>query len=182
MAALEQLLLNSLRMRIVPRPLVALAALLSLTAVAASASAQDKLDRALREASKSGKAQRVILKSKPGYEAWARKLLTQNGKKIDAEMPSVGSFAVELTNGEMAAICNSTVSDGCSADATVSPSQARGARRLREFLSAPQVNTLLGTLGLSPNAFGGLGVTVAVIDSGIYPSSAFGSRIKAFYD
>ena len=48
--------------------------------------------------------------------------------------------------------------------------------------SAPQVNTLLGTLGLSPNPLRGLGVTVAVIDSGIYPSEAFGHRIKAFYD
>ena len=44
------------------------------------------------------------------------------------------------------------------------------------------MNTLLGTLGLSTNAFGGLGVTVAVIDSGIYPAAAFGNRIKAFYD
>src|SRR5688500_13515359 len=99
-------------MRMLPRPLVALAALLSLTAVAATASAQDKLDRALREASKSGKAQRVIFKSKAGYEAWARKLLTQKGKNIDAELPSVGAFAVELTVGEMDVICNSTVSDG----------------------------------------------------------------------
>ena len=97
---MEQSLLSSLRMRIAPRPLVALVAVLSLTTGAATASAQDKLDRALREASKSGQAQRVIFKSKAGYDAWARKLLTQNGKNIEAELPSVGSFAVELTAGE----------------------------------------------------------------------------------
>ena len=49
-------------------------------------------------------------------------------------------------------------------------------------ISAPSVNTLLGTLGLTPSASFGYGVTVALIDSGIYPSSAFGRRIKAFYD
>ncbi|MGH9220720.1 MAG: S8 family serine peptidase, partial [Vicinamibacterales bacterium] len=150
--------------------------------LAASASAQDKLDRALREASRSGKAERVIFKSKAGYEAWARKLLTDSGKNIDAELPSVGSFTVELTAGEMEVLCNSTVSDGCSVDAVVSPSaRPRKGAPLAAFF-APQVNTLLRTLGLAPNSFGGLGVTVALIDSGIYPSAAFDKRIKAFYD
>ena len=41
---------------------------------------------------------------------------------------------------------------------------------------------MLGTLGLTPSASFGYGVTVALIDSGIYPSSAFDGRIKAFYD
>ena len=39
--------------------------------------------------------------------------------------------------------------------------------------SAPSINTLLGTLGLTPSASFGYGVTVALIDSGIYPSTAF---------
>src|SRR5687768_3168325 len=160
----------------------ALTAILALAGLAASASAQDKLDRALREASRSGKAERVIFKSKAGYEAWARKLLTDRGKSVDAELPSVGSFTVELTAGEMEVLCNSMVSDGCSADAVVSPSARprKGAPLAASF--APQVNTLLRTLGLAPNSFGGLGVTVALIDSGIYPSAAFDKRIKAFYD
>ena len=50
------------------------------------------------------------------------------------------------------------------------------------LVSAPSVNTLLGTLGLTPSASFGYGVTVALIDSGIYPSAAFADRIKAFYD
>ena len=104
---------------------LALTAIMALTGLAGTAAAQDKLDRALREARKSGTAQRVIFKSKAGYEAWARKLLTQKGKDIDAELPSVGSFAVELTADEMNVVCNSTVSDGCSSDALVSPSGAR---------------------------------------------------------
>src|SRR5688572_29093312 len=97
---------------LVCRFLVSLTALVALAGLASRASAQqDKLGRALREASRSGKAQRVIFKSKPGYEAWARKLLTDKGKTIGSEMPSVGSFAVELTVGEMQVLCNSTVSD-----------------------------------------------------------------------
>ena len=46
---------------------------------ATTANAQDKLDRALRDGKKSGQAQHVIVKAKPGYEAWARQLLQQNG-------------------------------------------------------------------------------------------------------
>ena len=48
--------------------------------------------------------------------------------------------------------------------------------------SAPSVSTLLGTLGVTPSSYGGYGVTVALIDSGIHPSPAFDGRIKAFYD
>ena len=106
------------------RILVAITAIMAVIGLADTASAQDKLDRALREASRSGEAQRVIVKSKPGYEAWGRKLLTQKGKKIHAELPSVGAFAVELTAGELDVICGSTVFDGCSDDASVTTTAA----------------------------------------------------------
>ena len=49
-------------------------------------------------------------------------------------------------------------------------------------MAETSINTLLGTLGLTPYAGGGYGVTVALIDSGIHPSASFGNRIKAFYD
>ena len=102
------------------------------------------------------------------------------------------AFAVELTADELE-LCKATVFDGCSEDST-SRRVAHRRRRLRTrrrrlttrrplaLYSAPAVNTLLGTLGLTPSASFGGGVTVAVIDSGIYPSAAFGNRIKAFYD
>ena len=50
---------------------VALATILIVMGLAAPASAQDKFDRALRESKKSGESQRVIFKSRAGYEAWA---------------------------------------------------------------------------------------------------------------
>ena len=89
-----------------------------------TANAQDKLDRALREGKRSGKAQRVILKAKPGYEAWARQLLAQKGKNIDAELPSIGALAVELDGRRARRICKSAVFDGCSEDSDVSPTAA----------------------------------------------------------
>ena len=73
------------------RILVALTAIMAVVGLADTASAQDKLDRALREASRSGKAQRVILKSKAGYEAWARKLLRRRAR---TSTPSCRASAV----------------------------------------------------------------------------------------
>ena len=178
---------------------IALTALVALVGLADTALAQDKLDRALREGRRSGKAQRVILKAKPGYDAWARKLLAERNKQVDAELPSVGGFAVELAASELDAFCNSSVFDSCSEDATVRPTAAakspskssreRGNDKSSRRPEAPAavyhakaVNTLLATLGLEPDEHGGAGVTVALIDSGLYPSPAFGNRIKAFYD
>ncbi len=177
-----------------PRSLVALVAMLAIAGTATTANAQDKLDRALREGKRSGKTQHVIIKAKPGYEAWARELLAQHGKNIDAELPSIGAFAVELSATELD-LCKSSVFEGCSEDSYVSPSAGNAAgqgkrtapaetatREPRCEYSAPAINTLLGTLGLTPSASFGYGVTVALIDSGIYPSAAFAGRIKAFYD
>src|SRR5688572_28551332 len=100
---------------------VALTEIMALVGLADTASAQDRLDRALREGQRSGKAQRVILKAKPGYDASARKLLAEKGKNVDAELPSVGGFAVELAAGELEAYCNASVFDGCSEDSIVRP-------------------------------------------------------------
>ncbi|HTH24471.1 MAG TPA: hypothetical protein VL919_05140, partial [Vicinamibacterales bacterium] len=71
--------------------------MLAIAYTATTAYAQDKLDRALREGKRSGTTQHVIMKAKPGYEAWARELLAQHGKNIDAELPSIGALAVELS-------------------------------------------------------------------------------------
>ena len=104
-----------------PRSVVALVAVLAFAGTATTANAQDKLDRALRDGKKSGEAQRVIFKAKPGYEDWARQLLRQKGVTIKSELPSIGGFAIELSAAELDAICQSAVSDGCSADTLVTP-------------------------------------------------------------
>src|SRR5690349_8684247 len=177
-----------------PRSVFALTAML-LVGLVGTANAQDKLDRSLREGKKSGQTQRVILRAKPGYEAWARQLLNQKKGSVDSELPSVGGFAVELTAAELE-LCNSTVFESCSSDAPISASGAGPAGNSSKKQTSttfgstgtitvkyfqPAVSTLRATLGVTGDT-GGAGVTVAIIDSGIYPSAAFDNRIKAFYE
>src|SRR6478736_33849 len=158
-----------------PRLATALIALLALAGTVVNAAAQDKLDNALRAGKKAGKVQQVIVTAKPGYEAWARQLLAQRGKTINAELPSVGGFAVQLSADELE-LCKASVFVGCSEDSHVSPSGAPpkpspdqsnkpvASSGPAAVYSAPAVNSLLGTLGLTPSAGFGAGVTVAVID------------------
>ena len=91
-------------------------------------------------------------------------------------MPSIGALSVELAAGELD-ICNSPAFEGCSEDSNVTASGRPAPSRF----SAP-TNSVLATLGLPVTSSFGSGVTVALIDSGIYNSWAFAGRIKAFYD
>src|SRR5215203_1676435 len=182
-----------------PRPFIALAGLLAFLGSASTAHAQvhDKLDHALREGKKAGKSQHVILRARPGYEAWARQLLNQHGTGVESELPSIGALTAELKASELDVLCKSVAFLGCSEDSYVSPSGGPAPKKTATpapangkktpstaapVYSAPAISTLLGTLGLSVSPGSGYGVTVAVIDSGIYPSPAFEGRIKAFYD
>ena len=164
----------------VPRRVVAFFALAAIVGFAGNASAQDKFDRALREGRGAGKTHRVIITTEAGYEPWVREMLTRAGKSIEAELPSVNGLAVELTDAELDTVCPSGIVRGCHSNPTVSPTASR--RKPSSGSTTTSVNTVLGTLGLKPVAAGGYGVTVALIDSGIYPSPSFGRRIKAFYD
>ncbi|MEO8682990.1 MAG: S8 family peptidase, partial [Vicinamibacterales bacterium] len=146
-----------------------------------TATAQDKLDRALREGKRAGQSQHVILKARAGYAGWLRQSLLNSGNLIDADLPSIGALATELTPQQLDVYCSSRMVEGCSVDAEVSAHAAPA--RMRALRSAgPAVNTMLETLGLVPSTAGGAGVTVALIDSGLFPSEAFSGRIKAFYD
>src|SRR5262245_60310682 len=100
-----------------PRFVHALMALLTVSAVASPAFAQDKLDKALREGQQSGKSQRVILTTRPGYEDWARQLLQARGKK-PGELSGIGALTAELSASELA-LCNSAAFVACSEDALV---------------------------------------------------------------
>lgn len=94
-----------------------------------SASAQDKLDRALREGKREGHTQRVILTARPGYSGWLRQSLLNNGKNVDADLPSVGALATELTPQQLDAYCGSSMVDRCSVDAEVTAHAAPARRR-----------------------------------------------------
>lgn len=119
------------------RRFISLTTLLVLVGFAGSASAQDKIDRSLREGRTKSHTQRVIIKAKAGYSSWVRQLLAQRGKQIESEMPSIDAIAVDLTSAELDAICLHVVTDGCSGDVLVSPSAVRTTARAAK--AAPAV-------------------------------------------
>ena len=108
-----------------PRSLVVLVAMLAIAGTATTANAQDKLDRALRDGKNSGETLRVIVKAKPGYEAWARQLLQQNGTTIEAEMPSIGATRRRTDRPASSISARARSSTSCSEDSYVSPSTRR---------------------------------------------------------
>lgn len=190
-----------MKMRISRIPGVLIVAAALLAGSAAAAQPRQKLDRVLSEVVKSergsGKKHRVIVRAAATSRQWLRARLQAEGRAVDAEHPSIAALTVELDAEEIARFCQGLAAiEGCSADAAVHasgdpPHGPKGGREERDRaprrgekstpLTAP-VNTLLGNIGLSASAHGGAGVTVALIDSGLHPSSAFAGRIKAFFD
>src|SRR5687768_7814320 len=86
------------------------AALLSWLAIpASSAGAQDaKLDEALRDALHSGgaRAERVIVRTRPGLRKQVRTLLEAHGDVVVAEHPSIDGLAAVLPHEDLAALVN----------------------------------------------------------------------------
>ena len=78
--------------------------MLAFAGTAATASAQDKLDRALREGKNVRQGAARHRQGEARLRSWARQLLAQNGKNIDAELPSIGALAVELSAAELDAL------------------------------------------------------------------------------
>lgn len=154
----------------------ALLAVLTSTS-SALAEPQDKLDRALRQGKSSPRSQRVIVEARPGYSEWVRVLLAHRGR-LSEELSSNGSLTAELSAADLEALCEmSTAVTMCHSDAEVKPDAT-----WTPSSSGQATSSLLATLGLRNDANLGSGVTVAVIDSGLYPSSAFAGRVKAFRD
>ena len=153
-----------------------------------------KLDRALQHAHAKGDGgkQRVIIRAKAGYETWLRQQLMAQREHITGEYPSIAAMSVELDADTIGRWSLSQAIASISSDPNVSPTAQRNqgnrgnhthqAKAKKGSAAVAPTNTLLATLGLTPNVAAGQGVTVALIDSGIAPSDSFGSRIKAFYD
>src|SRR4029453_5104874 len=154
----------------------ALLAVLTSTS-SALAGQQDKLDRALAQGKSSSSSQLVIVEPLPGYSEWVRVLLAHRGK-LSEELSGNGSLTAELSAADLEALCEmSTAVRMCHSDAEVKPDAS-----LTPSSSGQPTSSLLATLGLRNDATLGRGVTVAVIDSGLYASSAFAGRVKAFRD
>jgi serine protease AprX len=156
--------------------------------LASPAAAQDKprvdqvLEQTLDESRTSGKKHNVIVRVKAGYTAWLRRELAASGQAIAAEYASIDGLSLELDAKQIAAVCAMHIVDGCSTDADIAATAAPANRGNAQTARGHAVNTMLGNLGLSTDTTAGRGITVALIDSGLFPSKAFDGRIKAFYD
>jgi serine protease AprX len=183
------------------KPFGCIGAALGVLACAASPlSAQtssNKIDRALQDALLTGAAtQRVIVSVKPGYRASVRQALQAHGDLIKSDHPLIDAFSAEIHSADVSELARQPWIDGVSIDATVYPvgerddRDARGNGKGRGVVkagAAPStlVTHLRETLGLPAVATTsvGEGIVVAVIDSGIAPSSDLQvSRITQFYD
>ena len=117
--------------------------------------------------------QRVIVRFAPGRRSAAVRDLKAGGFDVRAEHALIDAATLEVPRAALDGLSHnpnvlSISSDAVTgAHATVAPSGA----------------TVRSALGLASNSTAkGTGVGVAVIDSGIAPSSVFGNRIVAFYD
>ncbi|MBA3270961.1 MAG: S8 family serine peptidase, partial [Acidobacteria bacterium] len=159
----------------------------ALSSLPAAAQGRSKIDHALNqfvgEAQGSGKKLKIIIRATPDHIDGLRQALTNHGERIDADHPSISGMSLELDAARIALFCAYHIVDSCSVDAdvaaTAAPTKKGGPT---PAVNTPEVNTMLGNLGLVVDPTAGRGITVALIDSGLFPSKAFAGRIKAFYD
>jgi serine protease AprX len=159
-------------------PLISSCLILTVSA-AAPANAQDglsKLDSALRMALRDdGNIRRdVIARIQPGYRTNVRQQLEDKGFTVRTEHPLINAISVQVPTNALVGLAKNPNVLSISIDA----------RLEADKVSAPGSNSaiLRETLGLSFGSPQGTGVGVAVLDSGIYPSVDFDTRITAFYD
>jgi serine protease AprX len=154
--------------------------------VQASASAHTRhanVDRGVQQALRTGSAtQQVIITVSAGHRAEIRAALEKHGDRIKADHPMLDALSVELHSSDIEELSRHPWIQAVSLDATVSAgaTDARAASTtstatLRETLGLPRIASSMTLTGAS-------GIGVAIIDSGIAPSSDFNGRITGFYD
>ena len=118
------------------------------------------------------------MSARSGAATALREFLAARGYLIRGDHPSIDAFAIDVPAADLEALAGNPDVAGLSSDAIVRPT---GTAASGSWL-APESSFLRATLGLSSSAPLGLGVGVAVIDSGIQPSLDFIGRIGGFYD
>ena len=154
-------------------------------AAPSSSQSHANVDRGVQELLRSGAAtQQVIITVVPGHRAEMRAALEKHGDRVKADHPLLDALSVELHTADINELANHPWVTELSLDATVSPSavttpkvalSSTSSATLRETLGLPKVAT-------STTMTGSSGVGVAIIDSGIAPSSDFTGRITGFWD
>jgi serine protease AprX len=149
---------------------------------------QSKLDRVLRQAAKSGapdQSIRVIVQTRPGHRASVKKSLQSHGDRIVADHPSLDGLTATIHQDDLAALeANPSVrSVSIDADVTSFANAKKFNFRKGDSRNSPTgLNVLRSSLGLDGARLFGLGVNVAIVDSGIAPTEDLAGKIAGFWD
>jgi serine protease AprX len=133
------------------------------------------MDSAIRHWDKHGgpDRQRVIIRVAPGTRALVGRALRAQNLEVRTEHPLIDAFTLEVPRQSLRGLSHNPNIASISLDAPTGTHQT----------AAPSGQILRSTVGVSNVAARGDGVGIAIIDSGIAPSSSvFGNRITAFYD
>ncbi|MGH9310093.1 MAG: S8 family serine peptidase [Vicinamibacterales bacterium] len=157
---------------------------------AAAQSGSSKLDKFLRAAQQRGSVQRVIIQARPGSRASLKQALRQHGDIIRAEHAGLDALTVDLHAEDLAALAADPTVLAISVDAEVAAFGAKLDRNRHEpRRSKPQpapqdrqVELLRETVGVAGSPFSGVGVHVAILDSGIEPNRDLADKIAGFWD
>jgi subtilisin family serine protease len=137
--------------------------------------------------------QHVIITVTPGHESEVLTTVAQHGGRVRSHHPSINSFAADIAGADVADLARHgaiAITRDHAVHLTGLASALWGQTTVDPTMPQPMtVSTLRASLGLAPgsgrNLTGGIngrGVGIAIVDSGIAPSSDFGARIRGFYD
>jgi serine protease AprX len=157
---------------------------------AGSVSAQvrhSKLDRVLREVLNVGSSTesvRVIVQTRPGTRAAVKKSLQSHGDRVVAEHPSLDGLTATIHRDDLASLDANPSVVAVSVDADVT---SFGAGKLTKKDGAGRnspvgLNILRASLGLDGTRYFGVGVNIAIVDSGIAPNRDIADKIAGFWD
>ena len=160
-------------------PLMACLALLlggSASAPAIAAERHSKLDKVLQDSlGRDDRTQSVIVRTEPGSRDAVRRWLRFHGALIIAEHPSLDALTVKLRAHHLVALARNPNVVSLSSDAEVTS--------FTDLRLATATTTLLrATLGLESSGLTGVGVGVAIVDSGIEWNRDLQSSIRGFWD
>jgi serine protease AprX len=160
---------------------IALWLLAAAPAAAGDRAHRSKLDKALRDAQRHApQVQRVIVQARPGSRAELKQALQAHGDIIEAEHPSLDALTVTLHGGDLAALDADPRVVAVSVDAEVTSFGNKGRGKNRP--ATARGDLLRTTLGLDELQYYGGGVNVAIVDSGVDPTSDLAPKIAGFWD
>ena len=160
---------------------VAIALLAASPGDAAGRGHRSKLDKVLREALKRApQPQSVIIQARPGSRAELKSALQAHGDVIEAEHPSLDALTVTVHGEDLAALDADPRVLAISIDAEVTSFGPKGRGNFEP--AAMRGDLLRVTLGLNALPYGGRGVNVAIVDSGIDPTLDLAAKTAGFWD